>query len=272
MCGPSDAKHTLGHEMTNSDMHKPASESPAMTREAEELLNQSVAEFRSSLINIAHKQHVSRAAPSREITSQEIVAALDQMGFALSQEAAASQVRLNRHRFQRIAITIAVVALAVLTLAVSVLIAVNLGLGEVDQLASSLGVLVSVAALVAGAVSMFAALSSRRAGEEASRAAELAALSGAQAQVVIGWSALEKALAERYGNKDDDSRRHVGLGRLIQTYSTQAHLSEQEVEELREILQMRNKVAHGQGGKVGRAELDRVIQLVRLHISRLEEH
>ncbi len=253
-------------------MRQPESENPVMTRDAEELLNQSVAEFRSNLLNIARKEQVSRATPSREITSQEVIAALDQIGFAIDREAAASQIRFNRHRFRRIAIAVAVVALAALALAAAVLIAVNRGLSGIDQLASYLGALVSVAALASGTASVWAAISSRRAGEEASHATELAALAGRQAQVVLGWAHLEKALVERYGSQSDDSHRHVGLSQLIQTYSKQAHLSDNEITELREILQLRNKVAHVTGERIDRAELERIIPLIRLHISRLEGH
>ncbi|MEU9837496.1 hypothetical protein AB0D67_38675 [Streptosporangium sp. NPDC048047] len=270
MCGSSAAKHTLGLKVTDNDMREPSPGNTDMTREAEELLDQSVAEFRSSLIEIARKEHASRVTPSKEITSQEIIAALDQIGFAISQEAAASQIRLNRHRFRRTAILIAVVALVVLALAATVLIAVNLGFSKADQLASSLGVLVSVATLAITTFSLRAAISSRRAGEEASHAVELATFSGMQAQLLLGWSHLEKMLSERYGSQPTDSRRYIGVGQMIQAYSKQAGLSEQEVAELREILQMRNNVAHGLGERVDRTELERLIPLIRLHISRLE--
>ncbi|MBG0826801.1 hypothetical protein HS041_03300 [Planomonospora sp. ID67723] len=270
MCGSSAAKHTLGLKMTDNDIREPSSGDPAMTREAEELLDQSVAEFRSSLIEIARKEQASRVTSSKEITLQEIISALDQIGFAINQEAAASQVRINRHRFQRTAIAISAAALAVLVLAATVLIAVNRGFSEADQLASSLGILVSLAATATAIFSVRAATSSYRAREKASNAVELAALSGMQAQLIFGWAHLEKMLLDRYGSQSKDSRRYIGVGQLIQTYSKQASLSEQEVAELREILQMRNNVAHGFRGRVDRAELERIISLIRLHISRLE--
>lgn len=228
--------------MTWDDEGGPPSELLDFSPGAQNLVEQSTSDFRKSVIEISRRIQLARPNPPERVTDAEVRAALDELGFAINEASAESQVRFKRSTYRKILAYVVVASLVLGGLGAFGVYAINAGLDKANQLGSVVGALTAVVGLVTAAYSLLIGRRARALAEEGASVVDFAKTAAQEAWIIRGWAQLEQALQERFGDSTQSAPRNIN--KLLREYSAKAHLSKAEEEELRSLLRLRNIISH----------------------------
>ncbi|MBA9002067.1 hypothetical protein [Thermomonospora cellulosilytica] len=201
---------------------------------------------------------MSRPNPPPRITVSEVKEALDELGIAL-ERSAAKQVSASKSK-RRAAIAIGALSIAM----AGAVLAIVYSSDSIDALGGVTAVLSVIAAVFAVWVAAAQANWARR---QADSAHELALRAAEELQVIEGWAELEAAMRNRVGERLGGDR--LSLPVVIEEYADSANLSDEEVEELRSILRLRNEAAHSPTGFFANSEaISEVLPALRRHLEK----
>ncbi|MFB4296299.1 hypothetical protein [Actinomadura sp. NTSP31] len=228
----------------------PAAE-PRLNPDAESFLAKSLDDVRQDIIRLAARSQAARPTPPSEVTVSEVKDALNELGLATAE--------LDRP-FRPGLISWFGISGLILVVVGAVLAAVSL-----NSWTTITATAISLIGASGAYWSIWTARRVLRRAEPADRAVD-------EVKVLQGWAALERAMKERIGELPEG---RSSLSYVIQKYAETAQLSNDDMEELRSILRVRNEAAHSPIGfstsnstiQTALAALDRQLERVVEHIT-----
>lgn len=235
-----------------------------LTPEASEAIESTVNRWRESFIAIVQAAHSQGESVSSEISADEVRMVATQLGIDLQIEADAKNLRSSKR--QRLRFTLTAAALASVAVAFVAFLLQSQSLERADQWASVVGLFTSVVGIIVGVYGAYF-VSRRREKKVDSPVIELT-----EPNYLLMWSNFENALRQLAASRGLEgsysNNRLVPLRQLLDAYSIAAELDDTEREEIFRLLQLRNRVAHGQ--RVDSKDLASLLPRLSYHLSKID--
>ena len=231
---------------------KPQNENSGPVRlspEAQLFLSALLDEWQAGVVAVALKEKTAQDSYGTELSVGDVRAAANKLNL-LNRDAAIA--RLDRRRlYARAAVGALVLTATTASLLGVYYLARRFGLDRADNVASISAAFFSLVALVG---SLWAAVVARKSLKETLDSPPIIEALD-EAKFLRGWAELEEAIRSRVVAEHGPHYATKPFRSLLQEYAVSEGLSDDQVEELRMLLQLRNRAAHSSVGASDRDDL-----------------